>query len=521
MEVNRVKILVIGYRKFSELINSLLPEFEEEAEVEIVESVVSDSNDYNALVAQYRPDVVVSAGSNAAYLKATLQVPVVSQPVSDIDLIEVIAKARQIGKVIHVFTYAGQPELSERLLMALPHLLNSQVIAYKHSTTDEASENFMLAVAGEKPDVIVGSSYVCHLAEQHRIPALLLYSKESARQMLFSAIETAHAVRNQQHISTLAMDAQFVVHSKKMKRITALARTYSKGKAPVLLEGESGTGKEHIAKEIHRVSDFASGPFIPINCGTIPNELFESELFGYVEGAFTGSRKGGQRGLIERANNGLLFLDEVGEMPSQQQVKILRTLQERRLRPVGGSREVEVDFKVVAATNCDLREAVAKGEFREDLYFRLNVFAIKVPSLRERKEDILAIATYYLNEYLTRYGVNLDPVAMSKHIEHYFLEYSWPGNVRELQNFTERLVVNSQNIFINGGLDNEALTEVLPELFLSSSTATPGIGTLKDREVEAIREAMLQFDGDKTKVAKWLGISTTTLWRRLKSMGYQ
>ena len=514
---DKVKVLVVGYRKFSELIHALLPEFVDEADVAIIESVVSEQRDYGELVRRHAADVVVSAGSNAAYLKATLRVPVVSQRVSDTDVIEAVFKASKISSRVHVFSYGSEPEPSARLLASLPELLGITLHVHTYATTDEAAERLILACADEAPEVIVGPSYICRLAEQREVPAILVYSRSSARQMLREAIDAGRTAQAQARIPAAdADDATFVIRSLKMERVAALARTYARGRASVLLEGESGTGKEHIAREIHRQSEFAGGPLVAVNCGSIPNELFESELFGYVEGAFTSSRRGGRVGLVERANGGVLFLDEVGEMPLQQQVKLLRALQERRVRPVGGNREIELDFKVIAATNRSLRDAVARGEFRDDLYFRLNVFTLKLPSLRERPEDIRPIAGYYLAKYAQQYGADIDPERIQGCAGDYLLNYAWPGNVRELQNFMERLVVNSFERSVDA-FDREMLREILPELF-EQQWPHEEAGLLKVQEEMAILEAMERFGGNRQRVAAELGISQTTLWRRLKTI---
>jgi propionate catabolism operon transcriptional regulator len=511
----RVKVLVVGYRKFSELINALLPEFEDEADIAIVESVASEQRDYGALVREHAADVVVSAGSNAAYLKSTLRVPVVAQPVSDTDVIEALLKARQIADSVHLFSYALEPEPSSRLVATLTELLGIPVRAHQYTTTDEAAEKLMLALAGGGDGVIVGPSYICRLAEQRGVPAILMYSRSSARAMLRQAIDTARNAQAPARVDRRGGSAPFVIRSPQMARVAELARTYARGRAPVLLEGESGTGKEHIAREIHRQSEFATGHLVAVNCGSIPNELFESELFGYAEGAFTSSRRGGRVGLIERANGGVLFLDEVGEMPVQQQVKLLRALQERRIRPVGSNREIALDFKIVAATNRDLREAVSGGAFRDDLYFRLNVFSLKLPALRERPEDILPITEHYLREYAGQYAARVPVDRVLDAIGDRLVSYAWPGNVRELQNFAERLAVNC--VDDGDGFAADALQEILPELYATREVALAG-GELKQREAEAIDEAMRRFAGDRQKVADFLGISTTTLWRRLSAM---
>ena len=507
----RARILLIGYRKFSELINAVLPEYEAEAEVAIVESVASGSVDYPALVREHRPDVVASAGSNATYLEKTLKLPVIAQPVTDTDVIDAVSRARQIGPRVHVFTYALQGELSERVFESLRRLDGRPLQHQRYSTPNEAYEQLLALAAAGQTDVVVGPSYVCHLAEQRGLATVLIYSKASARRMLDEALSRARA-RSRETGGTPAT-GRFVIHSPQMERVATLARTYARGDAAVLLQGESGTGKEHIAREIHRQSDYSAGPLVAINCGSIPNELFESELFGYVDGAFTSSRRGGRVGLIEQAHGGVLYLDEIGEMPLAQQVKLLRVLQERRVRPVGSNREQELDFKVIAATNADLQQAVDDGSFRDDLYYRLNVFTLRLPPLRARREDIDAIAEYYLRDYAQRYGVSVDVGALLDRLRGPFHAYRWPGNVRELQNFSERLVVNLGSGVAAGDL---RLEDVLPELTLQGEIA--GAGLLKEQEYRAIRDAMARLAGDKSAVCRELGISTTTLWRRLKEM---
>ncbi len=512
---NKVKVLIIGYRKFSELITAVIPEFADEADITIVESLAHGNTEYHSLVSRLEPDVVASAGSNAAYLSNTLQQPVISQPVTDTDIIEALAKARRISKRIHLFSYQPETSAPSRLISSLPVLLDIELMHHSYSTSDEANEKLRLALAEEQPEVIVGPSFTCHMAEKQGIATILVYSKDSARDMLREAIATAHALPGTSSHSRQMSQPQFVIKSEKMSRVVDLAHTYARSAGSVLIHGESGTGKEHVAQEIHRNSQFSTGAMVALNCGSIPDELFESELFGYVEGAFTSSRRGGRVGLIEQANGGTLYLDEVGEMPVSQQVKLLRVLQERRIRPLGSNQEVSVDFKLIAATNRDLAEAVVAGDFREDLYYRLNVFSMHVPSLRDRPEDIHAIASYYLNHYGETYGVRQRAQGLLPRIAGLFGSYTWPGNVRELQNFSERIVVN---LAAHPALAlNEAdIANILPELLRPDSPIVPH--SLRDQEEAAIKRAMTEFNGDKALVAESLGISTTTLWRRLKRM---
>lgn len=514
----KVRVLIVGYRKFSELINAVMPEFADEAEVTIVESVASRDTEYHSLVAMHNPDVVASAGSNAAYLASTLSVPVIGQPVTDTDIIEALSKARRIASRVHLFTYQPENSPPGRLFQSLPGLLDMDLVHHSYSTSGEANERLQLAIAEEQPQVVVGPSYTCHMSAQHGLQTILLYSKESARQMLREAIDAGrHQLGHLPPSPAGEVHERFVIRSSMMEQVAELAKTYALSPGAVLVEGESGTGKEHMTREIHRHSEYHDGPLVAVNCGSIPNELFESEFFGYVDGAFTSSRRGGRRGLVEQANGGVLYLDEVGEMPPAQQVKLLRVLQEKRIRPVGGNREIPLDFKLIAATNRDLRRAVAEGDFRDDLYYRLNVFSLKLPPLRERPDDIEAIARHYLQRYARQYRVNLDLDPLYQAVAKEFRDYPWPGNVRELQNFVERLVVNclSSADSIPGA---EQVKRILPELSQAITQSETSGGTLRDQEEEAIRQAMHQFDGDKTQVADYLGISTTTLWRRLRAM---
>ncbi|KGE04499.1 sigma 54-interacting transcriptional regulator [Pseudohaliea rubra] len=513
--IGRVRILVVGYRKFSELINVLLPEFEQDAEVTIVESIASGNTDYSDLVEKHRPDVIISAGANAAYLRSTLAVPVLSQPVTDTDVLEALAKARKLSRRVHIFTYADKSGPSHRFLASLPELCDLELCHHSYSTADEANESLLLAIADEDPKVIVGPSYTCGLAEQRGIPAIIMYSRDSAREMLRRAIDAGRSAQSARAVARGDRPQRFIVHSSRMERVAALARTYARGRASVLLEGESGTGKEHIAREIHRLSDYADGPLVAVNCSSIPHELFESELFGYVEGAFTSSRRGGRIGLMEQANGGALFLDEIGEMPPQQQIKLLRALQERRIRPVGGNREIDVDFKLIAATNRDLQDAVDQGEFRDDLFYRLNVFNLRLPPLRQRKEEVPAIARHYVAHYAAEYDVAVPVDAVLDLVEPLFDAYHWPGNIRELQNFTERLVVNCGKA-AHVSLSRNEVLDILPELTRQDQGYASG--ALKDLEASAIVRAMEKFGGDRQQVAAYLGISPTTLWRRLKKL---
>lgn len=237
----------------------------------------------------------------------------------------------------------------------------------------------------------------------------------------------------------------FVCESQKMQVLLDLALRIAAVDSTVLLQGESGTGKGVIAKFIHKNSPRKDGPFIPINCASIPSELMESELFGYDKGAFTGAHERGKIGLVELAKNGTLFLDEIGELPMKMQAKLLQVLQDNQYFKVGGREVQHVNCRIIAATNRNLKEMVEKGEYREDLYYRLNIFEVEIPPLRERREEIIPLIENFLDKFNNKYKVSHQ---ISQSCMQVLTEYDWPGNIRELENTIERLVVVSPEIII-------------------------------------------------------------------------
>ncbi|WP_457570805.1 sigma-54 interaction domain-containing protein [Desulfovulcanus sp.] len=298
--------------------------------------------------------------------------------------------------------------------------------------------------------------------------------------------------------------------------------------ATVLVTGESGTGKELLVRALHKNSPRANKPFVPINCGAIPKELLESELFGHEKGAFTHAIRA-RAGRFELANGGTIFLDEIGEMDLSLQVKILRVIQEREFERVGGTKTQKVDVRIVAATNRDLEKEVAKGTFREDLFYRLNVIPISLPPLRERGEDILILAEYFLEKFCGQKGRKI--MSISPAAQELLLNYQWPGNVRELENFMERMTILCEN--------TEIQPEDLPEKILKNTHVKPkqkpvsasfSWPTIKDMqrnkmnlkdfldkiEENLLIEALKQAQGVKNKAAEILGIKRTTLIEKLK-----
>jgi two-component system NtrC family response regulator len=288
--------------------------------------------------------------------------------------------------------------------------------------------------------------------------------------------------------------------------------------ATVLISGETGTGKELVARAIHSRSSRRTRPFVTINCGAIPRELLESELFGYVKGAFTGAI-GHKKGKIEAADGGTVFLDEIGEMPLELQVHVLRLIQERELEKIGASAPTKVDVRIIAATHRNLAQMAKEGQYREDLYYRLLVVPIRMPALRERNGDIEKLAQHFFVKFRARHG-RLD-LTMSPEVLHYLYEYWWPGNVRELENTLERMVLLARG--------TELSVSDLPD-YLMPATKAPsaaplpqeqGATTLQAFERQMILDALKQCGGNQTATARQLGISRRTLAYRLEKYGVQ
>lgn len=305
--------------------------------------------------------------------------------------------------------------------------------------------------------------------------------------------------------------ANVVAQGEKMQAVLALVERVAPTNSTVLLGGESGVGKDLIARAIHEHSHRASGPFIKINGTAIPENLLESELFGYEKGAFSGATTS-KPGKFELADKGTLFLDEIGDVPLAIQVKLLRVLQERQFERLGGTKTLKVDVRLIAATNRDLRAALEEGTFREDLYYRLNVVAIDIPPLREHKEDIPALANFFLERFARESGKpvrGITPAAMRL-----LMDFHWPGNVRELENILERGVTLSSEPMLEPSdihLDTRTPNHQAPVI--------PEGMTLDKWEQEIIREALRRADGNKSQAARALGLSRNALRYRLSQMG--
>jgi DNA-binding NtrC family response regulator len=309
-----------------------------------------------------------------------------------------------------------------------------------------------------------------------------------------------------------------VARSSKMQEVLATVERVAPTNSTVLLGGESGAGKDLIARAIHQHSRRASGPFIKINCTAIPENLLESELFGYEKGAFTGAVSS-KPGKFELADKGTIFLDEIGDVPGTIQVKLLRVLQDRDFERLGGTKTLKVDVRVVAATNQDLRAALEQGSFREDLYYRLNVVPINIPPLRERKEDIPYLVDHFIERFARESG---NPIrGITPAAQKALMEFHWPGNVRELENIIERAVALSSGDVIDVADIRLDLSPMKPGAAPAANAAAfpPEGTTLEQFEDEIIKEALHRAGGNKSQAARLLGLSRNALRYRLSKMG--
>jgi DNA-binding NtrC family response regulator len=295
--------------------------------------------------------------------------------------------------------------------------------------------------------------------------------------------------------------------SQPMQNLFTMIQDVASSEAPVLITGETGTGKELVAKAIHAKSPRHNGPFIAINCGAFPEHLLESELFGHERGAFTGAHRT-KKGRLELTQHGTLFLDEVGTVPLKMQVDLLRVLETKRFHRLGGTDEVEVDFRIIAATNRDLQAAIQKGEFRQDFYYRLNVITLHIPPLRERREDIPLLAQHFLLRYSRETTKSIDTIAGEA--MDILKQYTWPGNVRELENAIERAVV----ICKKRRLGPEEFSFLAPSAPIARRTYS-----MKDTEIAHLLEVLKEFDWNITRAAEALAINRVTLHKKIKKYG--
>ena len=304
--------------------------------------------------------------------------------------------------------------------------------------------------------------------------------------------------------------ADIISDNSRMKRLIEVAKDYARTDASVFIQGENGVGKELFAQSIHASSARAKGPFVAINCSAIPPQLLESELFGYVEGAFTGAKKGGKPGLFELAHNGTIFLDEIGDMNKEIQTSLLRVLEERVVMRLGADSMLPIDVRVIAATNVDLKKHIAEGLFRMDLFYRINVLNLTIPPLRERKDDITRLIQYFMADLSRKYDRQLEPLPPG--VLDLLAKHAWPGNIRELKNVVERMVISAHN----GRVLPEEVRGMVEDLQAYAPGGQPNFaltGTLREMKQRIIALVLAEEGFNKSKAAKRLGIDRGTVER--------
>jgi two-component system NtrC family response regulator len=348
------------------------------------------------------------------------------------------------------------------------------------------------------------------------------FNREQLKAVVRKALDVAALASENRRLREVIAErfsfANMIAGSRAMRAVSDMAARVALSEATVLLEGESGTGKELLAKALHVHSPRARGPFVTINCGAIPEQLLESELFGHRRGSFTGAMAD-KRGKFEVADAGTVFLDEIGELPLQLQVKILRVLQAHEIDKVGDPRPIKVNVRVIAATNRDLEKMIADGSFRDDLYYRLAVVSIRMPPLRERADDIPLLVDHFLTKHAERAGRSR--LSVEKAVYSAFNLYSWPGNIRELENVIERaLVLDKDGVLALDDLPDRLRTREQRVANLRMELPDEGL-SLEDVERELLRAALDKHNGNQTRAAAYLNITRSTLLYRMQKFGLE
>ncbi|MDZ5634641.1 MULTISPECIES: propionate catabolism operon regulatory protein PrpR [unclassified Janthinobacterium] len=524
-------IWTVSVSRLFDLFRDITLEYDDLATIEPINLGFDDAvRHIRERMATERCDAVIAAGSNGAYLKGRLSVPVIIAKASGYDVMQALARARRISPHIGVVTYQDpMPELAE-----FAATFGFQIAQRTYATEEDARAQINeLKAAGVK--AVVGAGLVTDLAEEAGLAAVFVYSATAIRRAFDDALELARLTqiesnRGRRTVVADTLRARHGLHdlrgeSEAMEALRQSVVLYARSPATVLIQGETGSGKELVAQAIHRESPRSLGanrPFIAINCGAIAESLLESELFGHEDGAFTGARRGGHAGLFEAANHGTLFLDEIGEMPLALQTRLLRVLEEREVVRVGGTRPIAINVRIISATHCDLEQRIREGRFRADLFYRLAVLRLHLPALRERASDIPGLTEWSLKNALAALGARPHP---NLHAEiqacaPLLRRYDWPGNVRELRNLAERLA-----LFL-AAEPLQALTPafvlgVAPELANAGGTAVlpaaPAATVPPRLEDESASAVLARFGGRRDAAAHYLGISRTTLWRRLRT----
>ncbi|ECR1773737.1 propionate catabolism operon regulatory protein PrpR [Salmonella enterica] len=474
-------------------------------------------------LATERCDAIIAAGSNGAYLKSRLSIPVILIKPSGFDVLQALAKAGKLTSSIGIVTY--QETIPALLAFQKTFHLRLEQRSY---VTEEDARGQINELKANGIEAVVGAGLITDLAEEAGMTAIFIYSAATVRQAFHDALDMTRLTRRQRvdYPSGKGLQTRYELgdirgQSPQMEQLRQTITLYARSRAAVLIQGETGTGKELAAQAIHQTffhrqphcQNKPSPPFVAVNCGAITESLLEAELFGYEEGAFTGSRRGGRAGLFEIAHGGTLFLDEIGEMPLPLQTRLLRVLEEKAVTRVGGHQPIPVEVRVISATHCDLDREIMQGRFRPDLFYRLSILRLTLPPLRERQADILPLAESFLKQSLAAMEI-----PFTESIRHgltqcqpLLLAWRWPGNIRELRNMMERLAL-FLSVDPAPTLDRQFMRQLLPELMVNTAELTPSTV-----DANALQDVLARFKGDKSAAARYLGISRTTLWRRLKA----
>ncbi len=529
---------IVSISRLFDLFRDIMLEFTDIAHIEPVHLGFEDAvKVLRERMQTERCDAIIAGGSNAAYLKSRLPVPVIIAKATGFDVMQALARARKISPAIGIITYQEtMPELAD-----FKNTFGFKIAQRTYSTEEDARAQISeLKAQGIK--AIVGAGLVSDLADEAGLSGVFLYSSNSIRQAFTDALEIAKFSRLESGPAMASRDTLRARHniealrgdSERMQQVRQTITLYARSSASVFIHGETGCGKELAAQATHQASTRARAPFVAVNCGAIAESLLEAELFGYQDSAFTGARRGGHAGLIETAQKGTLFLDEIGEMPLTLQTRLLRVLEERQVVRVGATRPIPVDVRIISATHCNLTEKMERGQFRRDLYYRLAVLQLTLPTLRERSDDLLSLTEWCLKNALATLGVkpqaNLSAEVAA--CQPLLAAYHWPGNVRELRNICERLALfllaeplqaltprlliqAMPELLIPVKPVSFAATDCLPPDCLPVPAITEPIRSSADLSPAELRQILQQLNGNRAAAAAHLGISRTTLWRKL------
>lgn len=627
------RIIAVGLHRLRDLLQELAPRYRGVAQLQILDRGFDAAVDEIRRMHSAEPiDVIVAAGSNGAYLRQHVDLPVVLVRVGGFDVMRALARARSISPRIALVTHGDIPHEVQQF----DELFRLGIEQRSYRTEDDARD-CVRELKAKSIEVVVAPGLVADLAEQAGMHGIFLYSEDAVREALDDALERVRlsrieAAKRDRLNSILAhlrdgvvavdMQERIEVVNPAMERLLgqpmsklngriltdvapeltlaatlrehradieelqrvgmkalvtsrvpiveqglqtgavltcqdpdaiqrvdrrlrtqrarpprtaryqlsdivgtcaaivqtrSLAEQFARSDATVLIIGESGTGKELLAQGIHVASARRNQPFIAVNCAAFPAALLESELFGYEEGAFTGARKGGKIGLFEAAHTGTIFLDEIGEMPVSLQTRMLRVLQEREVLRIGAIEPTRIDVRVIAATHRNLDAEITRGDFRSDLYYRLNILRLSLPPLRERIDDLPDLASHVLRRVADRVSAGSMSHKLLDELVSAGARYAWPGNVRELENFVERIATYDEGTLKVATTPRDRLRELIPELYASAMNARrPALATHREEtERQMIERVLEECGGDRTRAAELLGIGRTTLWRKI------